>query len=280
MTETNIETNVGAKPNPVTQLAQGAMWLAVGLLSMVITLGPHRQLYISESITGIVQAGGIVALAAGLFQLVVALRSIRVEKHGSLRIGAALALLIFALPLAMTLLVKPQAFGSATLHRNGFQMFGGSSSDSSTNTVHASGPIISIDDAYKQAQSKSIWTPSIADILLGLDKQMAQTTDKPLATLGFVYREKGMPADKFGLMRYATVHCSAEARPLGVWVTTPHADTYADDTWVWVTGKVEISSINGNPIAQIVADNVQFTEEPTGPYIFYNSFAFNSPSTP
>jgi len=258
------------------------MWLAVGLLSLGVALGAHRQLYISDSIAGIVVAGGVAALLAALFQFFTALRNIRAEKPESLRFGAALALLIFALPLALTILVTPRPFGAASLHRSGFQMFGGSSdSASSTTSTHASGPIISIDEAYKQAVSKKLWTPSIADILLGLDKQMAQTVDRPLATLGFVYREKGMPADKFGLMRYATVHCSAEARPLGVWVTTPNANTYADDTWVWVTGKMEISDLNGRPIAQIRADDVQFTEEPAGPYIFYNRFAStNTSNTP
>ncbi len=246
-----------------TRLGYALAWIASGAVCLLVAAGPHRQLYISDNIVWLVMLGAIFALVVGLFQLVAALGQ-RAGERGHFRLPMLISAFIFVLPIVLALAVPPHAFGAATLHHSN------GNSAVASQTGASAGPVISVEQAYREADSKGIWTPSLTDILIGLENDQATTVNRPLTTLGFVYREQDMPANYFAVMRYATVHCSAEARPVGLLVTAPNAANFAEDSWVWITGKVEITNINGRQNAQIVADSIQLAEEPAGPYIFYS----------
>src|SRR2546430_31869 len=54
--------------------------------------------------------------------------------------------------------------------------------------------------------------------------------------IGFVVRQKALPAGQFALARLVMRHCAADTYALGLLVIAPGTDGIADQTWVHVTG--------------------------------------------
>jgi uncharacterized repeat protein (TIGR03943 family) len=88
--------------------------------------------------------------------------------------------------------------------------------------------------------------------------------------IGFVYRDaRFAKSDDFMLVRFALSCCVADARPLGLVVEHPDSATYAQDTWLKVSGHIEIRSVDGVDTPVIVAETITVTSQPDQPYLYF-----------
>jgi putative membrane protein len=93
---------------------------------------------------------------------------------------------------------------------------------------------------------------------------------KKIELSGFVYRENDLKPDQFVVARFAIQCCSADGMPFGFVSEYPHAQNYAKDSWVKVTGTIGKTTYNENEIVQIRVEKVSKIETPQTPYVYPN----------
>jgi len=108
------------------------------------------------------------------------------------------------------------------------------------------------------------------ETLTALDLFMDEFVGKKLELDGFIYREPGMNADQFVVARFALQCCSADAIPYGVLIEYPHGKTYADDSWVKITGTMQTTNYKTQKIIKIDATQVEKLEAPKSQYVYPN----------
>lgn len=89
--------------------------------------------------------------------------------------------------------------------------------------------------------------------------------------IGFVYRDATLRGtDNFMVVRFVLSCCVADARPLGLMVENPDSDMeLSQDTWVRVTGKFEIRTIDGVDTPVLVGETIEITSQPDQPYLYF-----------
>ncbi|MBJ6362314.1 TIGR03943 family putative permease subunit [Paenibacillus sp. GCM10012307] len=141
-------------------------------------------------------------------------------------------------------------------------------------------------DVYTEsyaAYAKKLYTQDLIEvsekqfieILTTLDLYREPFLGKQVALSGFVYREPEMSASRFALSRFAMNCCSADALPYGLMVTYPKAEKYKNDTWLKITGTLELSEYKGNPVLQLKAAELESIPAPDSPYV-YPDYDFGS----
>ncbi|SED08982.1 TIGR03943 family protein [Paenibacillus sp. GP183] len=84
---------------------------------------------------------------------------------------------------------------------------------------------------------------------------------------GFVYREQAMPQNMFSISRFEIQCCSADALPFGVLVQFDHAEKFAKDNWIKVTGTISKTTYKGNEVIMIKASKVDKISAPAHEYV-------------
>jgi len=105
------------------------------------------------------------------------------------------------------------------------------------------------------------------ETLTTLDLYRTAFIGKTVQLSGFVYREKTMGKQQFGISRFAITCCSADASPYGVMVKFGRGETLATDEWVTVTGKLSTTQYNDIEIIQIDVTKVVKITPPEDPYV-------------
>jgi len=105
------------------------------------------------------------------------------------------------------------------------------------------------------------------ETLTTLDLYRKAFLGKTIEISGFVYRESGMPADHFGVSRFAVNCCSADATPYGVMAVYKDAGSLATDQWITVRGKLSTTEYNGIEIILIEAERIANITPPENPYV-------------
>ncbi|MFK7692559.1 TIGR03943 family putative permease subunit [Paenibacillus sp. HJGM_3] len=106
------------------------------------------------------------------------------------------------------------------------------------------------------------------EILTTLDLFMDPFIGKKVEISGFVYRENEMKPNQFVIARLAMQCCSADASPYGVMVESSQPITYADDTWVKITGTIGKTKYNGYEYMKLDAKQIEKIEAPKTPYVY------------
>ena len=88
------------------------------------------------------------------------------------------------------------------------------------------------------------------------------------SVVGFVYREDSLPQGEFLVSRFIISCCAADGYAVGMIVESQQADSFEKDTWVKVTGPVEVSSFDGNPSPLIHAETIEVVSQPDQPYLY------------
>ena len=73
--------------------------------------------------------------------------------------------------------------------------------------------------------------------------------------------------NEFVLVRYAIVHCVADAQPLGVLIVAPRGLSLGSDQWVEVDGTLTSEARGGSHLVGIRAEQIVPSDEPPDPYI-------------
>jgi putative membrane protein len=108
------------------------------------------------------------------------------------------------------------------------------------------------------------------ETLTSLDLFMNDFVDKKVELSGFIYREHGMTDSQFVVARFALQCCSADAIPYGVLIEFSRAKTFADDSWVKITGTIQTTTYNNQKIMKIAASQVEKMEAPKTQYVYPN----------
>jgi len=91
---------------------------------------------------------------------------------------------------------------------------------------------------------------------------------KKINITGFVYREDGMPQSQFIVGRMAMTHCIADISPYGIIIESTDAGSYADDSWITVTGTIDSTTFHELKVIKIIADKIETANVTNVPYIY------------
>ncbi|MGP4039848.1 TIGR03943 family putative permease subunit [Gracilibacillus sp. D59] len=85
---------------------------------------------------------------------------------------------------------------------------------------------------------------------------------------GFVYREEGFSPQQLVIGRFLITHCVADAGLIGFLTEFDQAVNMEDNTWLEVTGTIQLTDYQGSQIPIIDVTDVKTIEEPDQPYVY------------
>jgi len=83
-----------------------------------------------------------------------------------------------------------------------------------------------------------------------------------------VMRSDTLEVGEFVVLRYAIVHCVADARPVALLVVAPASLNIQSDQWVQIDGELSSRARQGDRLVTIVARRITPVAEPNSPYLF------------
>ena len=99
---------------------------------------------------------------------------------------------------------------------------------------------------------------------------LSEFESQPVNVIGFVYRDaRFFESDDFMLVRFTMSCCVADARAIGLIVENSAGGDLTQDTWVQVTGHLEVRVIEGVETPVIVPEDITITDEPEQPYLYF-----------
>ncbi|WP_028549484.1 TIGR03943 family putative permease subunit [Paenibacillus sp. UNC451MF] len=163
---------------------------------------------------------------------------------------------------------------------------GGSSGSSSSSPKSAAAAATNLDDMFPADKftehyakyAKQIYKSDIIRVkeelfletLTTVDLYMDRFVGKKLELTGFVYRQEEMKDNQFVVGRFSIQCCSADAAPFGVLVEYDRASTFADDSWVTVTGTIQKTNYNGMDIMMLKVEKIAKAEPSKSQYVYPN----------
>ena len=97
---------------------------------------------------------------------------------------------------------------------------------------------------------------------------MGNYEGKKIQLTGFVFKDKTFKKNEFVPARLMMSCCSADLQPVGILCRYDKAAGLKQDTWITLTGKIEIVDYNGEKTPIIIAENIQKTEKPEKDYVY------------
>ena len=100
------------------------------------------------------------------------------------------------------------------------------------------------------------------------EKDLNPFIGQQASVVGFVYREESLPQGQFLVSRFILSCCAADGYAVGMIVDSPQAGSFEKDTWIKVSGPVDVVSFNGNPSPLIHAETIEVVPQPDQPYLY------------
>ena len=169
------------------------------------------------------------------------------------------ALLLLAMPVVLGLLVEPRPLGASAL-QNREVSIGNDGTLASANVPE--GSALSV---IANAGERNIldWL-----YLFQRSTNPNQFDGEEVHVVGFVYRDERFAADQFMVSRFTVSCCVADAAPIGLIVEWPDTAVLAPDSWVEVSGNVQVRSFNGVEMPVVIASDISPTDTPSQPYLY------------
>ncbi|KEZ49737.1 TIGR03943 family putative permease subunit [Metabacillus indicus] len=101
-----------------------------------------------------------------------------------------------------------------------------------------------------------------------LDKNPQKFEGKEVEMLGFVYREEGFEEDQFVVARFGLSCCVADASVYGTLASIEDGDTYEQDEWVKVSGKIKSVKFKDWTLPSVEIQSIKKIEQPKEPYVY------------
>lgn len=111
--------------------------------------------------------------------------------------------------------------------------------------------------------------PWYIETLNTIDLYLNNFVGKRMEMSGFVYRQDGMKDNQFVVGRFAISCCSADAAPFGVLVDYDRAKSWANDTWVKVSGTLQKTTYEDQEIMMLKVDSVTKLDTPKDKQYIY-----------
>jgi uncharacterized repeat protein (TIGR03943 family) len=170
------------------------------------------------------------------------------------RLEETLTALLVGLVLALTLVVSPRALGTSGL---------GGERLTSLLLAFAPGPAA----APATAGAPAPPLDDLPAVLAALRTLGPATVGRSVRLIGTAALSEDLPAGELALLRYAIVHCVADARPIALLVTVPPGVALAPDDWVEVEGTLSVRERGGDRLVTIEAQRITRIAEPPMPYL-------------
>ncbi|RII33056.1 TIGR03943 family protein [Clostridium chromiireducens] len=105
---------------------------------------------------------------------------------------------------------------------------------------------------------------SLDEILSNPNKYMG----KEIEISGFVYRDKALNENEFIIGRFMMVCCAADMQIAGIVCDNNNLQTYDNNTWIKVKGKIQKTSIEGDVEPIIVLEHIEKDSNPDTSYVY------------
>lgn len=223
----------------LTSLVLGA-WAAMFWFLM---LTGRTALYLSTRTDWIVPVGAILMTVAAVGRLLTS-RTAHAEPFEP---RDAIRIAVVAIPIVAVLALPPTSLGTYAASRRSNFVGGGIAADPSS-IATGSLDLADVAGALRSQQGA---------------KALADRAGSEVAFVGFVARERGMPADQFRLTRFLISCCVADALSVQVRVVGVPPGRFKEEEWVKVTGKLY-------PVgAEVVVDaqEIERVSRPEHPYL-------------
>ena len=158
-----------------------------------------------------------------------------------------------AVPLVAGLLLSPHALGASAL--------GG---------TPVSQLVLAFDAAPPSVTAAPVPGQPIADVdeLMRYLRRVGEGgVGQRVHARGLVAHSSELGPNEFVLLRYAIVHCVADAQPLGLLIVAPGELNLESDHWVEVDGTLASEPRGSERLVGITAERITPTDEPPDPYI-------------
>lgn len=247
--------------NPRTyRLAQTAILIGLGVYLLVKIFSGTLYYYINERFLWLVAFGAVTFVILGL--VAISRRShahahdhAHVHDHGSEEAhgGSGWSLFVLAIPLLLGFLVPAKPLDSSALESRGL-------------TTNA---LLSVGQGQSDVQLE---LPSDQRTVLdwirafNFASDPGMYTGEPVDLIGFVYNDPRLPEGQMLVSRFAVSCCVADAFAIGVIVETD--ESWAGNTWVHVTGEMQVGKLDGRPYPQVLATDIKEVAVPPQPYLF------------
>jgi uncharacterized repeat protein (TIGR03943 family) len=236
------------------RLVRAALLLGTGLLIGKLLLSGQLALYMSPAMHPLTALAGATVAALGLAELWRARAEPTGQPHGA--VDQLLTAAVVALPLVAGLVLAPKPLDSSALGGGDaarLALAWGGRSDGPAAAAAPVPPTEPVED--------------FPALLRYLHQAGAGGVGQPVRALGIVARSPSLAANEFVLLRYAMVHCVADAQPVALVVTAPADGGWATDQWVEIDGTLGALEHDGERLVSIAATRVAPAAEPNEPYL-------------
>lgn len=101
-----------------------------------------------------------------------------------------------------------------------------------------------------------------------INVNMDDFSGREITTNGFVYTNEDFSANQRVIGRFLITHCIADASFIGFLTEFDEAPTLTEDTWVKLTGEIEIQDYEGVRLPVIQVRDWVEIDEPNQPYVY------------
>ncbi|WP_315069102.1 TIGR03943 family putative permease subunit [uncultured Clostridium sp.] len=111
-----------------------------------------------------------------------------------------------------------------------------------------------------------------ADNFLNSIDKLIEDSDKyegqEIEITGFVYKDTTLKANEFIIGRFVMACCAADLQVEGIKCDSNNLQTYDNDTWVKVKGKIKTETVNYEAEPVIVVENIEKDPNPYTSYLY------------
>jgi uncharacterized repeat protein (TIGR03943 family) len=252
----------------MTRFAGPIALLGTGVVIAKLLLTGQLHYYLSPSLDGLTALTGVILATMGGLELWRVLtreppagapkppRGRAVGPRAAADLEGVVSLGVVAVPLLAGLLVSPRALSAADL---------GDASASRLVVAFASGPSSPTPVPSPPAPRQPI--TDVGDLMGYLREAGEAGVGEHVRALGIVAHSADLPSNEFVLVRYAIVHCVADAQPVGLLIIAPDERALTSDQWVEVDGTLSSEPRSTDHVVAIRASQIIPAEEPREPYI-------------
>jgi uncharacterized repeat protein (TIGR03943 family) len=236
--------------------------LLLGLFLFLMSKVVNNQLlwYINQRFVILVYIG-VVFLAILAWRLFTETRQVREQvdeqeqhDHDHDHMPAPFNLWIMLIPLLIGVLIPARPLDSSAVSAKGITTSSALISSQSSSRVF---------ETESEQRTVLDWVK-----IFYFEKDLSPFIGQPAGVVGFVYREDSLPDGQFLVSRFIISCCAADGYAVGMIVDSPQAASFEQDTWVKVTGPVDVTTYNGNPSPLIHAEAIEVVPQPEQPYLY------------
>jgi putative membrane protein len=237
----------------MSRLARGALLLATAVVIAKLFATGQMRYYLSSSFDWLTALTAVILAIVGGLELSGAYRSRAHTVAGHGEIDGVLALGVAAVPLLVSMFISPRALGTDAL---------GGTQASQLVLAYAEGPPPTVSAAAPRQP-----IGDVPDLLSYLRQAGEGGVGQHVHVRGLVTRSGDLPDNQFVLVRYAIVHCVADAQPMGFLIAFTDGADLSANRWVEVDGTLASEPRGSDRLVAIRATQILNSDEPPDPYV-------------